>query len=476
MFSQRFIRLLQRAFAPTFARQSTRRRAALHAVALLCCLGTRTISRVICAKAEQDKDWSAEYKLFSRSPWKVETLFRPVLEEFLARFPEKNTPIVVALDDTKLHKTGKTIPGASYQRDPLSPPFHQNLILALRFLQASLIFPHYREGDFGARALPVRFDHAPHVKKPGKKAEPETLAAWRKAKKSQNLPLSALAQLRSLRADFDKLGAKDRPLLAALDGSFCNKAVFSADLERVELVARCRKDAKLCLRAQQKEGERGRRRVYAQQTFTPEAIRKDERVPWSVARVHYGGDWREVRYKECEEVLWRGGSKTRPLRLLILAPQPYKKSPRSRANYRSPAYFLSTNRDWPAATLLQAALDRWQIEQNHRDEKTSLGVGEAQVWSKQSVPRQPSFAVACYSLLLLASLLEHGPGRSQAFPHLPAWRKNAKRPSVLDLVTLLRQEMDKMGEDAGAATAQDQPKTASVGRVPMDRLVASAYT
>jgi hypothetical protein len=96
-----------------------------------------------------------------------------------------------------------------------------------------------------------------------------------------------------------------------------------------------------------------------------------------------------------------------------------------------------------AASLLQTYLDRWQIEVNHRDEKDILGVGQAQVWSEQSVASQPAFAVAAYSLLLLAGLKAYGPGRSADFGKLPRWRKRARRASALDLITLLRKEINE---------------------------------
>jgi len=50
----------------------------------------------------------------------------------------------VAVDDTRLRKTGLAIPQARYHRDPLSPPFHVNLMRGLRFLQASLLLPLHR--------------------------------------------------------------------------------------------------------------------------------------------------------------------------------------------------------------------------------------------------------------------------------------------------------------------------------------------
>ncbi|MBV9265426.1 MAG: hypothetical protein JO061_04580 [Acidobacteriaceae bacterium] len=91
--------------------------------------------------------------------------------------------------------------------------------------------------------------------------------------------------------------------------------------------------------------------------------------------------------------------------------------------------------------MLQAYFDRWQIEVNHREEKDTLGVGQAQVRSRLSVPRQPAFAVASYSALLLAALLTFGPNRRACYEPLPKWRRNADRPSCLDLITLLRKEI-----------------------------------
>jgi hypothetical protein len=63
------------------------------------------------------------------------------------------------------------------------------------------------------------------------------------------------------------------------------------------------------------------------------------------------------------------------------------------------------------------------------------------LWNVTSVPKQPVLAVAAYSALLLASLIALGPERGPAYAALPKWRRKAKRPSCLDLVTLLRQEI-----------------------------------
>lgn len=436
MLVEEFEQLLRQGWEGVFAQRRTLQRAMEHANGMICCFGRRTVSRTICAIGRQDQDWSADYKMFSRSPWEEEALFDPVIAEYVRRYPEG--PIQVAFDDTKIAKRGKKIETAFWQRDPMSPPFHVNFIYGLRFAHASMLFPHYLEGDYSARALPVRFKEAPAIKKPGKRAAEEEKRRYVKMHKEQNLSVQFLEVMLSLRESLDAQGAAHRPLLGALDGSLCNRTIFKAPLRGIQLVARCRKDARLCF-----PPPAGSRRKYDPNKFTPEQVRQDESISWREARIHLGGAWRWIRYKEVNGVLWQRGAGRRKLRLLAIAPQPYKLSARSRINYRQPAYLLCTDTQGPIKPLIQVYFDRWQIEVNHRDQKSLFGVGQAQVHSKNAIPRQPAFAVATYSMLLLACLKAFGPGRTHHYHTLPKWRKNAKRPSILDLITLIRMECNK---------------------------------
>ena len=135
-----------------------------------------------------------------------------------------------------------------------------------------------------------------------------------------------------------------------------------------------------------------------------------------------------MRFKEVSTLYWRLGSKRRALRLLVIAPTAYRNHKLGKTLYRQPAYLLTIDLKTAAVELIQAYFDRWQIEVNHREEKTTFGVGQAQVRSPLSVPRQPAFSVAIYAMLLLASLKAYGPQRSEAYLPLPKWRRNAKRP------------------------------------------------
>lgn len=419
-----------------FPQQRTTARAIRQGLGALVCLGRRTLTRIIWANGGEQRNWSSEYFLHSRVHWEPQGLFAPVLKQALPLCPGRL--VGVAVDDTKLHKTGRCIQQAFYQRDPLSPPFHANLILGLRFIQVSLLVPLHKRCAASCRALPIRFEESPRVKRPGKNASEEQWKAYRRQCKEKNLSTHFVVLMGQTRHALDDAGGTHKTLIVATDGSFCNRTVFGAKRDRTEIVARARKDARLC-----KHAPAGSRRFYDVNKFTPEQVRKDDDIPWRTAKLFYGGKRRIVRYKEVDSLYWQGGARKLPLRLIVVAPTPYRKRKGGKLHYRNPAYLLTTDLVDNAKALLQIYFDRWQIEVNHREEKDTLGVGQAQLWNPISVPKQPVLVVAAYSALLLAALLAFGPKRTSEYAKLPKWRRNARRPSCLDLITLLRKEMDE---------------------------------
>ncbi|MCH8541897.1 MAG: hypothetical protein LAT58_14175, partial [Opitutales bacterium] len=72
------------------------------------------------------------------------------------------------------------------------------------------------------------------------------------------------------------------------------------------------------------------------------------------------------------------------------ASTPRKPRKGSGRRYTQPAYLICTDPELPIEELLQQYIWRWDIEVNHRDEKTILGVGQAQVrkelWAKAIRP------------------------------------------------------------------------------------------
>ena len=433
---QDLLEALSRHWRPVFAQERSATRAVALAMGLLLGMGRRTITRALCFHGKDQQDWSADYKVFSRSKWDEQALFAQIVPQLSEAGYLPTGLVAVAWDDTAVPRSGKRVAGAQWMRDSMSPPFHVNLIWGQRFLQGSVLVPLYeQDADSSPRAVPVAFQEVTAVKKPRKTADAATWASYKEAKKKHNLSVAAVAQFEKMREDFDARGQHDIILLHTVDGSYMNRTTLAYDFERAVLLGRVRKDAKLCYRAPE-----GGRRVYGQYKFTPQGVARDKRRKWKKATIFHGGKFREVRYKEVRKVLWQGGGRRRLLRLLVVAPVAYRITKNGRKHYRQKAYLLCTDHQLDAVVLLQKFFDRWQIEYNHRDEKDILGVGEAQVRAELSTPRVPPLRVATYSQMLVSALVLYGPRRSDAYLPLPCWRGPTKRPSCRDMLNLLRQQ------------------------------------
>jgi hypothetical protein len=115
-----------------FSQVRTFQRARRLTFGMLVCLRLHLTSRAICALGRQFVDWSADYRLSSRSPWNPHSLFDPIFDRLPVLLASPSAPIIAALDDTLCKKTGRKIPGVSIARDPMSPAFHVNLCYGLR--------------------------------------------------------------------------------------------------------------------------------------------------------------------------------------------------------------------------------------------------------------------------------------------------------------------------------------------------------
>jgi hypothetical protein len=394
-------------------------------------IGRRTIARSWLIK-ENSRDWSSQYKLNNRSKWEAQKLFRPIIGE--AIWENKGKFIAIAVDDTKIKKSGKKIQSARWQRDAMSAPFHLNLQWGLRYLHAAILLPLHQKYGVSARAIPILFQEVPAVKKPGKQASEEEKEAYKKEIKTNNLSVKTVEMMKEMRKEVDERGAREKLIAWTVDGSFCNKTVFKAEVERGIVIARGRKDAKLCF-----ENKQGRA-YYSKEKFTPEEVLRDEKIPFQEAEIFHGAKFRKVFYKEVVDVLWQRGAGKKKLRLIVVRPTPYRKTKRGRILYRQPAFLFTTDLLTDAVEILQIYFDRWQIEVSHKELKQHCGLGQAQVRNPLAVSRQPVLQVATYSSMHLAALQLWGPHFPDLLP-LPKYQRDKSRVSAQDLIRFLRDEV-----------------------------------
>lgn len=415
-----------------------RERVRRHLLSQLLCLGRHTLTGVLGTSGRLFCDWSADYRMYSAQRIEPEKLFASVRQSLTARLAP-GQPLVAALDDTRLRKSGSKTHGVKYTRDPMGPAFHVNFIKAQRFVQLAMAYP----ADNGmARMIPIDLVHAPAPRKPGPHADDLTRAQFRAAARERALPKVGADRLQALRSVMDKEGQFDRPLWTVVDGGYTNRTFIKHLPPRTVAAGRIRADAKLYHLPESTEGRPGRNRVYGQRAPTPKELRQDASVPWQRVEAFAAGKTHLFKIKTLSPVRWRPAGKGHDLRLIVIAPLGYRLTRQAPILYRQPAYLICTDPDASLQEILQAYVWRWDIEVNFRDEKTLLGVGEAQVRHEHSVEKVPALAVAAYAMLLTSALQAYGPtGQPDILP-APKWQR-PKRPraSTQSLLQHLRHEV-----------------------------------
>lgn len=408
------------------------------AIAHLVCLGRRTLTGVQATQGNQFHDWTATCRLFKHKRFNADRLFDVIRQQIYPHL-KPNAPLVVAMDDTILHKTGRKIHGVSYRRDPLSPPFNANLVLGQRILQLSAALPDPKQAG-QARMVPIDLRHIPTSVKPKKTASEEEWEAYKDSSKLSRMSFQGVKAIQHLRERMDR-EQKQRALWVVVDGSYTNRTVCRDLPERTVLIGRIRKDTRLFFQPKKDRKTNGRPRKYGLKAPTPEEFLKDPSYPFQEHKVWASGKSHQCRVKVMPKVMtrWLGVEKTASV--LAVAPLRYRETKNGKLKYRDPAYLICTDPNLAIPEILQAYSWRWDIEVNFRDEKQQLGLGQAQVRTVASTQAVPQFIVACYGMLLLAAHHSFRDGEGCLPP--PKWRRKKPklRYSTRDLQQALRHEL-----------------------------------
>jgi hypothetical protein len=259
------------------------------------------------------------------------------------------------------------------------------------------------------------------------------------------MKISAVAvdRLKALRCQVE-----DRKIVCAVDGGFTNRTLFRNIPKGVTLIGRIRKDAKLFAPPEREVlSRRGRCRIYGKELPTPEEVRRDDSIAWEKVEAFASGARHQFEVKVMPAVRW-AGTGDRTVQVMIVRPLAYRPRKGSKLLYRNPAYLICTDPDLPLTELLQAYLWRWEIELNFKEEKTTLGMGEAQVRMASSVETVPALIVASYAFLLLSGIQTGGEG---ALPR-PKWHppRPAERWTTPQMLGLFRSQLWKIAVDANS--------------------------
>lgn len=364
------------------------------------CPGRRTVTNLYqLAEPFSERAHDAYHRLLREGAWSLAELWRLLASALIAAFCQRGR-IVVSLDDTLFHKSGRRIEEAAWWRDAVASTgqkvvhaFGLNLVvLTLRV-----------RPPWGGEPL----------------ALPLNMRLHRKGGKSL---LDLAAEMVTETASW----FPNRGFHLCADGFYSPLAAYC--LERVSLTSRMRKDAALFnLPPERKKGQRGRPRKKGNRLPTPQEM-ADSGAWFKRVTVDERGRkrdrlvfWREVlRYKVCVDS---------PV-LLVISRDPDGKE--------KDDFFFTTDVDSRPEDVISRYAGRWAIEDTFRNVKQHLGGSEPQCWRGEGPRRAAAFSLVIYSTVWLWYIKTNGSRMS--WSRVP-WYRDKKRPSFLDALACLRRAL-----------------------------------
>lgn len=343
---------------------------------------------------------SRAHRFFSRARWSPDRLGLVLLELIVARLIDPGAPLLIAIDDTLLRRSGRRVWGTAWHHEPTGAT-PRRLAWGNNWVVAAIVvwLP------FLARpvALPVLF----------------RLQAKRKDSKHE-----LAAQLIALIARH----YPQRRIDLVADGHYTGPTLVCQP--NVRLTARLRTNAALHELAPPRTGKRGRPRAMGARLPSLAQIATDPATAWETVPVR--------RYRQTVTVqihrltcLWYRSHRERPLTMLLV------RDPSSKDSYE--LALISTDLDASSVELVERFACRWSIEVAFEDAKQLVGVGEARNRTELAVKRTVPFGLLCMSLTIIWYAL-HGHSPTDVAEHRARapWYRTKTTPSTADMLAKLR--------------------------------------
>lgn len=367
------------------------------------------------------------HRFFSRARWSVEQLGLRICDLVVERLLAPDAPIVLAIDDTLLHRLGRRVHGAHWHHDATANAARKvsawgnnwvvvGIVVRLGFLDRPVCLP------VGFALWRPRRAHIPKGR-----PDPERPSKPRLA-----------------RAIVDVIAARcpDRTVHAVGDAGYASGA-WRGLPRRVTMTFRVRTDAALYQPTPPKTGLRGR------------PAKKGDRLPRIAQIAAEAAGWTQTtatRYAKTEQLavrdlpcLWYEALNDTPCRLILVA-DPDDPS-------RAQLALITTDLSSTPAQIIERYADRWSIEVCFQDAKHVFGVGQARNRVGPAVERTAPFGFLTMSLTILwYALCGHHPDIVAEHRARAPWYLSKANPSVADMLAKLRRTI---------IAAQYQPRHAA---------------
>jgi hypothetical protein len=360
--------------------------------------GRRTVTRIIgVVDADGRRAHDAYHRFVRDGAWSMRELWQALAVRVVEQLCPAGQPVAIDLDDTLLHKAGRRIEGAGVFRDALRSTRNR----VVHALGLNLVVVTVRvTPPWGA--MPVGLPVNARVRRKDRDATTLDLAREMLTELTGWLP--------------------DRSFQLACDGAYAS--LCGADLERVQVTSRIRRDAAVFELTPPRTGRRGRPRT------------KGDRLAPLPALANAASGWTRVTFDQrgttvdrlvwSRPLLWYGVARDTPL-LLVIVRDPDGRQPDD--------FFITTDTDAEPAAVAAHYAGRWTIEVVYRDAKQHLGAEDPQTWKRQGPERAAALALWIHAAVWLWYIPTFGARRS--WTPTP-WYPNKTTPSFADALAALR--------------------------------------
>ena len=342
----------------------------------------------------------AYHRFFPDARWSMAKLWQLLIKILVQRFC-RNGIIILALDDTLFHHSGRKINGAGWWRDAVrstknSVVYAWGLNLVVLTLQI--------QTPWGGEPLGLPVNMRLHRKNG-----------------------STLIELATEMINEVKQWLPEKQFRVVGDGFYATLAGKS--LENVTIISRIRRDANLYdLPPKRKRKGRGRPRTKG---------KKLARLEKMAAHIQ---NWETITFRQRSRtvkrmvytrvVLWYKVSR-KPV-LLVISRDPDGKE--------KDDFFFTTDLTMTAAEVLECYNDRWAIEDTFKNTKQFLGGQQPQTFKSKGPERAAGLSLWLYSVVWLWYLNQKT--NSRYFIVQP-WNPLKAAPSFVDVIACLRRELWK---------------------------------
>lgn len=394
------------AFGPCFTAPTMRTFQALVA-GFVAQPGLRTVTGMLVgARLAGRRHHDLAYRFFATARWSADQVGLVLLDLIAAMLVPPDAAVVLAVDDTLWHRTGRRLHGVAWHHDGAGPGRHRpawghrwvvvGIIVHLPFLDRAVCLP-----ILARLWLPGDPDHTPLIL----------------ARELLDLAVGHLG---------------DRPVHLVGDAAYIGKPLQALPAH-VTVTARLRCDAALYTPPPPRTGRRGRPRRKGDRLPELIVIAAMTRYQWTAVRVCCYGKTldREVLALRC---LWYGALKGQLVQVVLSrplsAPDGYELA------------LVTTDLATTPAAIIERYADRWSEEQAFLDARHLAGVGQARTRTRRSVERLVPFGLCCLSLEICWYARHGQPAHDLAAHRARApWYRHKRTVSVADMLAALRRAL-----------------------------------